>query len=54
MELMFGRPLSPEELDMIREQIESMDDITAIDDEVRGIVEWNWPHLVSKLPPREE
>jgi hypothetical protein len=36
---MFGRPLSPEELDMIREQIESMDDITAIDDEVRGIVE---------------
>jgi hypothetical protein len=52
---MFGRPLSPEELDMIREQIESMDDITAIDDErVRGIVERNWPHLVSKLPAREE
>jgi hypothetical protein len=53
-EFMFGRPLSPEELDMIREQIESMDDITAIDDEVRGIVERNWPHLVAKLPPREE
>jgi hypothetical protein len=39
---------------MIREQIESMEDITAIDDEVRGILERNWPHLVSKLPPREE
>jgi hypothetical protein len=32
----------PEELEMVREQIESMDDITAVDDEVRGIVEQNW------------
>ena len=47
-------PLSPEELDMIREQIEAMEDITAIDDEVRGIVERHWPHLVAKLPPRDE
>jgi hypothetical protein len=31
-----------------------MDDITAIDDEVRGIVERNWPHLVTTLPPRDE
>jgi hypothetical protein len=54
MEFMFGRPLSPEELDMIREQIEDMDDITAIDDEVRGIVERNWPHLLAKLPPKAE
>jgi hypothetical protein len=29
-----------------------MDDITAIDDEVRGIVERNWSHLVAKLPPK--
>jgi hypothetical protein len=50
MEFMFGRPLSPEELEMLRKQIE---DITAIDDEVRGIVERNWPHLLPKLPPRE-
>ena len=40
MELMFGRPA---ELEMLREQIESVDDITAIGDEVRGIVERNWP-----------
>jgi len=53
MEFMFGRPLSPEELDMLRQQIEGMDDITAIDDEVRGIVERNWPHLLSKLPPED-
>jgi hypothetical protein len=53
-EFMFGRPLSPEELEgMLRQQIEGMDDITAIDDEVRGIVERNWPHLLSKLPPED-
>jgi hypothetical protein len=54
MEFMFGRPLEPEELELLRKQIESMDDITAIDDEVRGIVERNWPHLLSKLPPQQE
>ena len=54
MEFMLGRPLNPEKLEMLREQIESMDDITDIDDEVRGIVERNWPHLVAKLPPRDE
>jgi hypothetical protein len=54
MEFLFGRPLSPEELELIRQQIESMDDITAIDGEVRAIVERNWPHLLSKLPSREE
>jgi hypothetical protein len=46
--------LSPEELEMLRKQVESMDDITAIDDEVRGIVEPNWSHLVTKLRPRDE
>ena len=51
MELMFGRPA---ELEMLREQIESVDDITAIGDEVRGIVGRNWAHLVSKLLPWED
>jgi hypothetical protein len=54
MEFMYGRLLSPEELDMIRKQIESMDQIGAVTDEVRGLVERNWPHLVAKLPPREQ
>jgi hypothetical protein len=54
MEFMFGRPLSPEELEMIRSQIESMDKIDAVSDEVRGIVKRNWPHLVSKLPPEDK
>jgi hypothetical protein len=54
MEFMFGRLLSPEELNNIRKQIESMDQIGAVTDEVRGLVERNWPHLVAKLPPRDE
>jgi hypothetical protein len=52
-EFMFGRPLGPEELEIIRSQIEAMDDITAIDDELRGLVERNRPHLRSKLPPED-
>ena len=54
MEFMFGRPLEPEELELLRQQVESMDDITAIDYEIRGIVERNWPHLLSKLPAEPE
>jgi hypothetical protein len=54
MEFMFGRPVDPDELDLIRQQIESMDDITAVSDEVRGIAERNWPRLLSKLPPAED
>ena len=47
-------PLSPEDLEMIRREIESFDDIGAVDDEIRGIVARNWPHLLSKLPPEED
>ena len=53
MEFLHGRPLSPQELELIRVQIEEMDDITAVDPDVRGIVEQNWPHLLSKLPPED-
>jgi hypothetical protein len=31
-----------------------MDDITAIDDEMRGIVERKWPLLLSKLSPADK
>ena len=54
MEFLHGRPLSPEELEMLREQIEEgFDNIAEVDDEIRGIVARNWPHLLSKLPPEE-
>jgi hypothetical protein len=41
-------------LETIRREIEAMDDIGAVDDEIRGIVARNWPDLVSKLPPEED
>jgi hypothetical protein len=45
-------PLSPEELELIRRQIEEgFEVIAAVDDEIRGIVARNWPHL---LPPVDE
>jgi hypothetical protein len=47
--------LSPEEFEMIRQQIEEgFDNIADVDDEIRGIVGRNWPYLLEKLPPPEE
>jgi hypothetical protein len=46
--------MCPEELEFHRTQIEAVDDIGAVTDEVRGIVERNWRHLVPKLPPKGE
>jgi hypothetical protein len=55
IEFLHGRPLSSEELEMIRQQIEEgFDNIAEVDDEIRGIVARNWPHLLSKLPPEED
>ena len=54
MEFLHGRPLSPKQLEIIRRQIEQFEVIGAVDDEIRGIVARNWPHLLSKLPPEED
>jgi hypothetical protein len=55
IEFLHGRPLSREELEMIRQQIEEgFDNIAEVDPEIRGIVARNWPHLFSTLPPEEE
>jgi hypothetical protein len=55
MEFLHGRPLSADELEMIRQQIEEgYDNIAEVDDEIRGIVARNWPHLLQKLPPEED
>jgi hypothetical protein len=53
-EVLHGRPLSPEDLELIRREIEAFDDIQPVDDEMRGIVARNWPHLLTKLPPEED
>jgi hypothetical protein len=54
IEFLHGRPLSPDDLEGIRREIEAFDDIGAVDDEIRGIVARNWPHLLAKLPPPED
>jgi hypothetical protein len=55
MEFLHGRPLGPEELEIIRRQIEEgFDVIAVVDDEIRGIVARNWPHLLAELPPEED
>ncbi len=48
-----GRPLKPEELEAIRQQIDSFDTIEVTEPEMRGLVERNWPRLVAKLPPND-
>ncbi len=55
MGFLHDRPLSPEELELIRRQVEEgAEVIAAVDDEIRGIVARNWPHLLAKFPPEEE
>ncbi len=55
IEFLHGRQLTDDELEMIRMQLESeFDSIEHIDPEIRGIVERNWPHLLSKLPPEDD
>jgi hypothetical protein len=49
-----GRALSDAELRAIRKQVEEFDSIDAIDDEMRALIEDEWPDLAHKLPPRRE
>jgi hypothetical protein len=54
MEFFDGRRLSPDDLDVIRREIEALDSIDVVDDGIRGLVARNWPHLLSKLPQEKE
>jgi hypothetical protein len=54
IEFLHGRPLEPEELDLIRQQIEEFDQIDNVDPEIRAIVARNWPHLLAKLLPEDD
>ena len=51
MEVFRGKTLSSKDLERIRLELESFDSIKAADEELRGLVKRNWPHLVAKLPP---
>lgn len=54
VEFLHGHPLTQEQLDDLRKQIEGFDSISVIDPEIRAIVERNWPDLMPKLPPANE
>jgi hypothetical protein len=55
IEIFQGRPLAPDELEMIRLQLESgFDRVEAIDPEICGIVKRNWPHLLAKLSSEDD
>jgi hypothetical protein len=49
-----GRVLSAVELRRIRKEIESFDSIEVVTDEMRALVESEWPDLVNKLPPKPQ
>ena len=53
-EVFRGQPLSPKDLERIRVELESLDSIKVADEELRGLVKRNWPHLLSKLPPEDK
>jgi hypothetical protein len=50
-----GHRLTEKELERLRRQLESFDQIDEISDDLRELIAQRWPHLLSKLkPPREE
>ena len=44
---------TPEDLQKVRQHLLDLPVIEVISDELRALVEANWPDLVSKLPPKE-
>jgi hypothetical protein len=49
-----NRILTDGELAALRPEIESYDSIEHVDDEVRALIESEWPDLVGKLPPKQK
>jgi len=44
-----ARKFSPEELERIREHLESFDEIEIGSEEMRDLIEAEWPHLVDRI-----
>jgi hypothetical protein len=47
-----GKPMTPDDLQRLHEYLIEMETIAIISDEMRVVVESEWPELVHKLPPR--
>jgi hypothetical protein len=48
-----GRELSEFELAQIRRQIESIETIDVVSDEMRALIEQQWPHLLAKIKSKQ-
>ena len=44
--------MTPDDLQRLHDYLVEMDSIAIISDEMRVVVESEWPELVDKLPPR--
>ena len=47
-----GKRMTPDDLRRFHEYLIEMDSIAIISDEMRVVVESEWPELVHKLPPK--
>jgi hypothetical protein len=47
-----GSELSSQELERIRSELEFFDQIEHVSDEMRELIEAQWPDLLCKLPPK--
>jgi hypothetical protein len=49
-----GRPLSEQDLEWLRQHMESFDRIENISDDLRELIAERWPHLLAKLTPPQK
>jgi hypothetical protein len=48
-----GKPMTPADLRRLHEYLLEMEGVSVISDEMRAVVESEWPELVHKLPLKE-
>ena len=47
-----GKLMTPDDLQRLHDYLVDMDTIAIISDEMRVVIESEWPELVHKLPPK--
>jgi hypothetical protein len=48
-----GKRMTPDDLQRLHDYLVEMDSIAIISDEMRVVIESEWPELAHKLPPRK-
>jgi hypothetical protein len=47
-----GKPMTPDDLRRLRDYLSDIEVVEVISDEMRVVVESEWPEFIHKLPPR--